>query len=524
MVTFAQGDVAGWASLVDSQVDALAVPVAPAADGDDDVQPRTGTADAAARYGIDLARLADSAGLDGAAGETYTFHLPRALVARDPMPWEGLPERLVLVGVGTGSARDLRRAGAALARATTGLARVVTTVASEPGRSAAEAARSFVEGFLLGAYTSPTFGGATSGSRPASSEAAPAAPELVLLGKHEELVAATAVRATASARATWLVRDLAATPSNVKNPQWVAERAADLSRATGLRVTVLDGDALEAGGFGGILAVGSGSATPPRLVTVGYEPSVERVTQASQHVVVVGKGITYDTGGLSIKPRESMLPMKTDMAGAAVALATVLAAAELGIGHRVTAVLALAENAFGGASYRPADVLRTYSGTTVEILNTDAEGRIVLADALAYADATLEPDILIDVATLTGAATVGLGRTHAALFSEDGALVEALEAAGEATGERVWRLPLVPEYRSALDSSVADIRHVAADSSTGGGSITAALFLQAFVGGRRWAHLDIAGAARSTAAAHEVPVGPTGFGARLLVRFLESLD
>ncbi|OIQ81115.1 cytosol aminopeptidase [mine drainage metagenome] len=303
----------------------------------------------------------------------------------------------------------------------------------------------------------------------------------------------------------------------------MAEQASDLSRATGLRVTVLDGEALEAGGFGGILAVGSGSATPPRLVTVAYEPSAERVTQASQHVVVVGKGITYDTGGLSIKPRESMLPMKTDMAGAAVALATVLAAAELGIGHRVTAVLALAENAFGGASYRPADVLRTYSGTTVEILNTDAEGRIVLADALAYADATLEPDILIDVATLTGAATVGLGRTHAALFSQDGALVEALEAAGEATGERVWRLPLVPEYRSALDSSVADIRHVAADSSAGGGSITAALFLQAFVGGRRWAHLDIAGAARSTAAAHEVPVGPTGFGARLLVRFLESL-
>ncbi len=519
MVTFAQGDVAGWASLVDSQVDALAVPVAPAADGDDDVQPRTGTADAAARYGIDLARLADSAGLDGAAGESYTFHLPRALVARDPLPWEGLPDRLVLVGVGTGSARDLRRAGAALARATTGLTRVVTTVASEPGRGAAEAARSFVEGFLLGAYTSPTFGGAPK----AAPVATAAAPELVLLGKHEELVAATAVRATASARATWLVRDLAATPSNLKNPQWMAEQAADLSRATGLRVTVLDGEALEAGGFGGILAVGSGSATPPRLVTVAYEPSVESAALTPQHVVVVGKGITYDTGGLSIKPRESMLPMKTDMAGAAVALATVLAAAELGIGHRVTAVLALAENAFGGASYRPADVLRTYSGTTVEILNTDAEGRIVLADALAYADAMLEPDVLIDVATLTGAATVGLGRTHAALFSQDGALVEALEAAGEATGERVWRLPLVAEYRSALDSSVADIRHVAADSSTGAGSITAALFLQTFVGTRRWAHLDIAGAARSTAAAHEVPVGPTGFGARLLVRFLESL-
>jgi leucyl aminopeptidase len=521
-VSFAAGTVAGWDDLVESQVDALAVPVAPAAEGEDDVQPRTGTADAAARYGIDLARLADSAGLKGAAGETYTFHLPRALTARDPLPWAGLPERLVLVGVGAGTRRDLRRAGAALARATTGLGRVVTTVASEPGPDAPEAVRNLVEGYLLGAYEGPRFGGKTV-ARSVTSRVAPAR-ELVLLGGHSERSVPALVQARASARATWLVRDLTATPSNIKSPGWMVQQVMDLARPAGLQVTVLSGAELAAQGFGGIVAVGSGSATPPSLVTVAYTPPESAAAPDPRHVVVVGKGITFDTGGLSIKTRVNMLPMKTDMAGSAVALATVLAAAESGIGHPVTAVLALAENAFGAASYRPGDVLRTYSGTTVEILNTDAEGRIVLADALAFADATLEPDVLIDVATLTGAASVGLGRGHAALFSDDPALVSALEAAGEAAGEPVWHMPLVGEYRSELESPVADLRQVPVDKSIGAGSITAALFLQAFVGGRRWAHLDIAGPARSAAAAHEVPLGATGYGARVLMRFLENLS
>jgi len=240
-------------------------------------------------------------------------------------------------------------------------------------------------------------------------------------------------------------------------------------------------------------------------------------------VVVVGKGITFDTGGLSIKPREAMVPMKTDMAGAAVALANVLGAAEAGLPHRVTAVLPLAENAFGGGSYRPGDVLRTYAGTTVEVANTDAEGRLVLADALAFADATLDPDVLIDVATLTGAASLGLGKQHAALYGADADLVAALEAAGTASGEPVWHMPLVEEYVDAVRSDVADLRHVPRDAKFGGGSITAALFLREFVGRRRWAHLDIAGPARAGSDAHEVTAGATGFGARLLLRYLEKL-
>ena len=341
--------------------------------------------------------------------------------------------------------------------------------------------------------------------------------------------AASAVTAArVAAQATWTARVLTVTPSDTKNPTWLADRVTELSGAAGLTVEVLGPDELRTRGFGGLLAVGSGSAHPPRLVTVRYEPTVEPSATPARgrpvrHVVLVGKGITYDTGGLSIKPRESMVAMKTDMAGAAVALATVIGAAQAGIRHRVTAVLPLAENAVGAASYRPGDVLRTYSGTTVEIANTDAEGRLVLADGLSHADADLEPDILVDVATLTGAATLGLGKQHAALFTDDERLARGLEEAGAESGEKVWRMPLVQEYRHALDSSVADIRHVPTDPKVGGGAITAALFLQHFVGSRRWAHLDIAGPARASGAAHEVPEGATGFGARLLLRWLSQL-
>ncbi|HWJ84225.1 MAG TPA: M17 family metallopeptidase, partial [Cellulomonas sp.] len=242
-----------------------------------------------------------------------------------------------------------------------------------------------------------------------------------------------------------------------------------------------------------------------------------------KHVVIVGKGITFDTGGLSIKPREAMVPMKTDMTGAAVALAAVLGAAQAGVLHTVTAVMPLAENHVGAASYRPGDVLRLFGGTTVEIANTDAEGRIVLADALAWADQELDPDVLIDVATLTGAASVGLGKQHAALYGTDERLVAALSAAGDVSGELAWRMPLVDDYEEAVRSDVADLRHVPSDRHIGGGSITAALFLRHFVGRRAWAHLDIAGPARSTSDKHEVTEGATGFGARLLLRYLADL-
>lgn len=504
-VVLAEGTLATCTDLDD--VEAVAVAVGSPVDGDDELQPRAGTVDASLRYGIDLAELAERAAFSGAAGSTHTIDLPRVHVGSSAsLPWAGLPQRIVFVGVGRESTGDLRRAGAALARATRGLGRVLTPLAATAD---AVRTRAFVEGYLLGAYTPVRLSAEAAADGPAR--------ELVLVGDAEQSAVDQAVQ---SAWATWLVRDLATVPSNIKSPEWFADRAVDLATAEGLTTTVLDVPALESQGFGGILAVGRGSSRPPRLVTVTYTPADGG---SGQHVVVVGKGITYDTGGLSIKPREAMVPMKTDMAGAAVALATVLGASRAQSQHTVTAVLPLAENHVGAASYRPGDVLRLFGGTTVEIANTDAEGRLVLADALAFADTTLDPDVLVDVATLTGAASVGLGRGHAALFSGDEALVAELEAAGHATGEPVWHMPLVEDYAPAVSSTVADLRHVPADPP-GGGAVTAALFLRSFTGARRWVHLDIAGPSRATSRRHEVPAGATGYGARLVLRWLENLD
>jgi len=518
-VDLAGGSLATSALLLEPDVDAVAVPVAPPAPDDTDLQPRRGTADAAARYGIDLAEVAERAGLTGAAGEAWTLLLPRPVgSAGSALPWDGLPRRLVLVGVGDGSPDQLRRAGAALARATRGLRRVLTSVATEPGAEGPRAVRAFVEGYLLAAYRVQRIGA------PVGPKEAPASG-LTLVGREGVRVQAALDEAVRGATATWLVRDLANTPSSIKDPAWLADRAAGLARAAGLRVEVLGPRELAAQGFGGILAVGAGSASTPRLVTVTWEPPADADAPArrTRHVVVVGKGITYDTGGISIKPREAMVPMKTDMAGAAVALATVLGAAAAQVPHRVTAVLPLAENHLGAASFRPGDVLTTWGGRTVEIANTDAEGRLVLGDALAWADGTLDPDVLVDVATLTGAASLGLGRQHAALYSTDPRLTAALETAAAESGEPVWAMPLVEDYAAAVRSTVADLRHVPQDLKHGGGSITAALFLREFVGDRTWAHLDIAGPARATADRHEITEGATGYGARLLLRYLAAL-
>jgi leucyl aminopeptidase len=270
-----------------------------------------------------------------------------------------------------------------------------------------------------------------------------------------------------------------------------------------------------------VLAVAAGSAAPPRFVRVEHRPEGSDDTAP---IVLVGKGITFDTGGLAVKPREGMVAMKTDMSGAAAVLAAVVACPAAGVRRRVVGLLPLAENALGAGSYRPGDVVRHHGGRTTEVVNTDAEGRLVLADAMAWADAHLDPAVLVDVATLTGAASLGLGRRHAALYSTDDALAAQLADAAAASGERAWRMPLVEDYRVAVDSAVADVRQAVTRPGYGAGSITAALFLREFAGGRPWAHLDIAGPARSDKEEHEVPKGATGYGARLLLRWLESLE
>lgn len=238
-------------------------------------------------------------------------------------------------------------------------------------------------------------------------------------------------------------------------------------------------------------------------------------------MVLVGKGITFDSGGLSLKPNDNMKTMKTDMAGGAVVIAVMSALRGLGVRARVTGLVAAAENMPSGSSMRPGDVITHYGGTTSEVLNTDAEGRLVLADALAYAAARLDPDAVVDIATLTGAAKVALGLRHAALLASDDALAEALTRSGTAAGEPVWRLPLVADYRAAIDSDVADINNIGR-GGYGAGTITAALFLREFAGDRPWAHLDIAGPGRSTSEDAEITRGATGFGVRLLLDWLTA--
>ena len=472
--------------------DALALPVRGGGQVDAAAQ------DVAEPYGADLAAVIAAERVTGNPGE-----LVRVPVAAP----SGRPGRLLLAGIGDGSPRSLRRAGAALARATRGRDRVVTSLGAG---SAAAGVRALVEGVLLGGYQPPA-----GGLKPRADSAPPARVELA--GDHSPAAVEAGLR---SADATLLARDLAEMPSNIKNPDWLAAQAVRVAGEAGLAVSVLRADRLAAEGFGGLLAVGGGSATPPCLVRIDYRPGGGR---ARRPVVLVGKGITYDTGGISIKPRESMVPMKTDMSGAAAVLAALAACRGAGVRRPVTGLLPLAENAFGASSYRPGDVVTVRGGRTVEILNTDAEGRMVLADALAHAVATLDPDVMVDIATLTGAATLGLGRRHAAMYATDDRLAAALDAAGEATGELVWRMPLVEEYRGSIDSPVADLRHVPGPGGPGAGSITAALFLREFTGGRRWAHLDIAGPARADRDEHEVTRGATGYGARLLLAWLTGL-
>ena len=311
-------------------------------------------------------------------------------------------------------------------------------------------------------------------------------------------------------------RQLIHTPSNIKNPEWIAKQAKKY--ANGTKVEVKSGVQLNE--FGGLKAVGGSSPKPgPRFIKMSYAPR----KSGAKHIVLVGKGITYDTGGISLKrPYDIMIPMKSDMAGAAACLAVMSALKDLKVNVKVTALLMCAENAISGTAQRPGDVITHYGGKTVEILNTDAEGRLVLADGLAYAVKNLKPDYLIDIATLTGSATLGLGKQYAALYSRNQKWIKELREAGESSGDRVWHMPLIDDYEIALESDIADINHTADKGDFNAGSVTAALFLEQFVNGTNWAHLDIAGVGRAESDAGENPKGGTGWGVRLLLEWIGS--
>ncbi len=438
---------------------------------------------------VSASRLAEAYGHSGKPGEIADS----AIAVADRVV------RVLLLGVGDRSAGALRRAGAELARACSDGRTAVTDIAGDPGQDI----EAFAEGVLLGGYRFRI-----------RSEPDEAIPGAVHLLSADPEAAAAVRRAVAVAQAVAVARDLANTPSAGKSPQWLADEAVRITAGRGVDVRVWAEEELAADGFGGLMAVGSGSARPPRLIELSYNPP-----DAASHVVLVGKGITFDSGGLSLKPTDSMKLMKTDMAGGGAVIAVLSAVAELGVEARVTGLVAAAENMPSGSAYRPGDVIWQYGGRSVEVLNTDAEGRLVLADALAYAVARLAPDQIVDIATLTGAARVALGGAYAALYSTCDSLADALIAAGEASGDRLWRMPLEQDYRPLLDSPVADIAHVAR-SGQGAGSILAALFLREFAAATPWAHLDIAGPGRAGADDGELTKGATGFGTRLLLSWL----
>ena len=430
----------------------------------------------------------------GRAGEIYEI----------PISAEGVKcERLIFVGIGKVSANDMRSSGAALGRKMRGTSRSLYSLAA----SSRGDLRLHAIALLLGTYQWHMKTGVQKTD----------VPRFFVADTH----AADVTRARTIAKYVFKARDLIHTPSNIKTPAWMAVQAKTMARHSDLAVKVLAGKDLK--DFGGLLAVGNSSPNPgPRFVEVSYAP---KGSQNWPHVVLVGKGITYDTGGVSLKrPVENMVAMKSDMAGAAAVLAVVSAMPEIKPKARVTALLMCAENALSGTAQRPSDVITQYGGTTVEVTNTDAEGRLVLADGLAYADKNLEPDFLVDVATLTGAATQGLGRQYAAMYTRNSALARELHAQGEKTGDRVWHMPLIDDYKIALESTVADLSHTADKPKFGGGSVTAALFLEHFAGERNWVHFDIAGAGRSDTDAGENPKGGTGFGVRLLIEWIAGLE
>lgn len=311
------------------------------------------------------------------------------------------------------------------------------------------------------------------------------------------------------------VRDLGNAPGNLVTPTFLANRAAAVAKETGVKCTIYRRQAIERMKMGGLLAVNRGSAEEPRFIVMQYTPP-----RAKNHVALVGKGITFDSGGISIKPADKMEEMKFDMCGAAAVIGTIEAAAKLGLPVKITGVIPSTENLPGGRAYKPGDIITMMSGKTVEIVNTDAEGRMILADALHYAS-ELKPDHIIDYATLTGACVVALGSEAAGLFSNNDELAQKLIECGERVGERLWRLPEWDSYKELIRSEWADMKN---SGGRWGGAITAAVFLKEFVNCPSWAHLDIAGTANTEGETPRQARGATGAGVRVTVEFLQSLS
>lgn len=450
-----------------------------------------------------IAEAVSSAAFTGKVGSCLAVPLRGAVPCRE----------VLLVGLGKADTMDIdswRRAigTAASGASKRGASRLAIAVPPEhPIGSPDELAAAAAEALVLATYRFAQF--------KAPDSALTVVQSADLLVAEPVTVAQAVERAVIGARAACWARDLINTSPSDKRPPQLAEMAAEMADNAGLRCEVIDEAGATELGLHALLAVARGSSVGPRMVVIEHAPDGVQ----DDPIVLVGKGVTFDTGGISIKAAGSMDEMKADMSGAAAVLATMRAIAELQLPMHVCAVVPMAENMADGDSYRPGDLIRSYGGTTIEVLNTDAEGRLILADALAYARQRFDPECMVDLATLTGACVVALGNDVAGLMDNNDPLANELFAAGQRTSELVWRLPMWPHYRQLIDSRVADIKNT---GGRWGGAISAAKFLEEFVGDTPWAHLDIAGPAYSTETAEYRPRGGTGFGVRLLLSWLSA--
>ena len=458
----------------------------------------------ASAYGRKFAPLLSTIGFTGKPGEVTK--IPTGGIIKSPL--------LILVGLGEReklTTEGVRRAAGVAARSVSNAA----TVALALPAGDAEHVRAVADGYLLGSYSFTDF---------KTSKAPEGAGQVVILtdaARNKDANAALEI-AQVVAAATTMARNWVNTPPGDFTPEKFADAvsaATKDNKAAKVTVKVTDEAALEAEGCGGIIGVGKGSANPPRLVQLTYKPR-----GAKTHLALVGKGITYDSGGLSIKPGAAMMTMKCDMAGAAAVVAATLAIAELGLPIAVTTFAPMAENMVSGHSTRPGDVLTMYGGKTVEVLNTDAEGRLVLADALVKATEQ-KPDLIVDVATLTGACVVALGDRVGGVLGNDESLVDTIRAAGDRAGEAFWPLPITEEMTEKVrnNSKVADLAQH--NTERWGGTLYAAAFLQEFVADNTWAHLDIAGPAFNEKGPHGyTPSGGTGVAVSTLVELARDLS
>jgi leucyl aminopeptidase len=457
-----------------------------------------------------ISRAAREKEFTGKQGQTLLLHTGKRLPA----------ERVLLIGLGKEKGAGDERLRQGVATATTFLQgrQVSTFTVSLPSFSLrdtgmAAKAQAAAEGIALAAYRFDRY------RTEKREELPPVLKDVCLLvEKQKDLQEVEAGVATARCicRGVALARDLVNEPGNVKSPEFLAAKAKEMAREHGLKCTVLGQKELEKEGCGALLGVAQGSIREPRLIVLEYHGG----NRVAQPIALIGKGVVFDAGGISLKPAEKMDEMKMDMAGGAAVLGTLHAAAQLKLPVNLVGIIPAVENLPSGSAIRPGDILTSLSGRTIEVLNTDAEGRMILADALTYA-ARFKPRVVIDLATLTGACIIALGHHATAALGNHTGLLRQLLHAGEESGERLWQLPLWDDYASQIKSEIADVKN------TGGrpaGTITAAAFLQKFAEDYTWAHLDIAGTAWEEKGRHYLPKGGTGVGVRLLIHYLRKIQ